>query len=130
MELRSEPTHTVWPFPFVPQDWEQTPGTVQAYIHTLQAELTQLRERVEALEARLTQNSTISHRPPSSDSPYKKPRRHTTSTTTRKAGGKPGHRGHRQVLLVPTSVLEVPPEPCACGNTTFPVTCPYYTHQV
>ena len=58
-------------YPFMPQDWEHTPAAVQAYVHTLQDELTQLRTRVEALEARLTQNSTTSHRPPSSDSPYK-----------------------------------------------------------
>ena len=55
----------------MPQDWEHTPAAVQAYVHTLQDELTQLRTRVEALEARLTQNSTTSHRPPSSDSPFK-----------------------------------------------------------
>ena len=76
----------VWPFPFGPQDWAHTPTAVQAYVHTLHNELTQLRERVEALEARLTQNSTTSHRPPSSDSPYKKPR-HRPTTTTEKPGG-------------------------------------------
>ena len=74
MEPLSESTNPGWPFPFTPQDWEHTPPAVQAYVRTLQDELTQLRERVETLEARLTQNSTTSHRPPSSDSPYKKPR--------------------------------------------------------
>jgi transposase len=130
MEPWSEPANTVWPFPFPPQDWEQTPAAVQVYVHSLQDELTQLREHVEALEARLTQNSTTSHRPPSSDSPYKKPRRHTTAATPRKAGGKPGHPGHRQALLPPTTVREVRPERCACGNTTFALIKPYHTHQV
>jgi transposase len=130
MASLSEPTNTVWSFPFTPRDWEHTPTAVQAYVHTLQADLTQLRERAETLEARLAQNSTTSHRPPSSDSPYKKPRRHTTSTTSRKAGGKPGHPGHRQVLLPPTTVCEVQPERCACGNTTLTLLRPYYTHQV
>src|SRR5262245_28020771 len=50
MEPRAEPTNTGWPFPFEPQDWEHTPPAVQAYVHTLHDELTQLRERVEALE--------------------------------------------------------------------------------
>src|SRR6266568_9084772 len=109
---------------------EHTPTTVQAYVHTLQDELAQLRERVEALEARLTQNSTTSHRPSSSDSPYKKPRQHTTSATPRKAGGQPGHPGHRQALLPPTTVQELPPERCPCGNTAFALTTPYHTHQV
>jgi hypothetical protein len=32
MEPRSEPTNTVWSFPFTPQDWAQTPPAVQAYV--------------------------------------------------------------------------------------------------
>ncbi len=99
MEPLLEPTNPVWSFPFSPQDWEQTPPAVQAYVRTLRDEVAQLHARVETLQARLTQNSTTSSRPPSADSPYKKPRRRTTSTTPRKAGGKPGHQGHRQGLL-------------------------------
>jgi transposase len=130
MEPRSEPANTVWPFPFTPQDWEQTPPAVQAYLCTVRDELAQLHDRVESLEARLKQNSTTSSRPPSSDSPYRKPRQRTTATTPRKAGGKPGHPGHSQVLLPPTIVKELRPERCACGNTTFTLTTPYHTHQV
>jgi len=129
MEPLTEPISTAWPFPFVPQDWEHTPAAVQAYVHTLQDELTQLRAHVEALEARLKMNSATSQRPPSSDSPYTKPRQRAT-TTPRKAGGKPGHAGHRQVLLPPTAVHDLRPERCPCGNTTFAATRPYYTHQV
>src|SRR5437763_8456117 len=130
MESLSEPANTGWPFPFTPQDWEQTPPAVQAYLRTVRGELYQLQDRVETLEARLTQNSTTSSRPPSSDSPYKKPRRHTSSTTPRKAGGKPGLPGHRQAFLPPTTVHEVRPERCTCGNTTFALIRPYQTHQV
>ena len=130
MEPLPESANPGWPFPFTPQDWEQTPPAVQAYLRTVHDELLQLRTRVEALEARLQQNSTTSHRPPSSDSPYKKPRQRTTATTPRKAGGKLGHSGHRQVLLPPTTVQELRPERCACGNTTFALTTPYHTHQV
>src|ERR1043166_7787006 len=130
METRSEPAPTVWPFPFTPQDWELTPPAVQAYLRTVHDALGQLQERVDTLEARLTQNSTTSSRPPSSDSPYKKPRQRTNATAPRKAGGKPGHPGHRQVLLPPTTVQELRPERCACGNTALTLTMPYYTHQV
>jgi transposase len=130
MEPQSAPHNPVWSFPFTPQDWKHTPTAVQAYVHTLHDELTQLRARVAALEARLHLNSTTSYRPPSSDSPYKKPRQRATTTPRRKAGGKPGHPGHRQVLLPPTTVQELRPEQCACGNTTFALTTPYYTHQV
>jgi transposase len=130
MEPQSEPANTVWPFPFTPQDWEQTPPAVQTYLRTVRDELGQLHDRVETLEARLHQDSTTSHRPPSSDNPYKKPRQRTTATTPRKAGGKPGHPGHHQVLLPPTTVKELRPERCACGNTPFALTTPYHTHQV
>ena len=130
MELRPESANTVWPFPFPPQVWEQTPPAVQAYLRTMRDALGQLQDRVETLEARLTQNSTTSSQPPSADSPSKKPRRRTTSTTPRKAGGKPGHQGHRQALLAPTRVVEMRPGPCVCGNTIFAGTSPSYTHQV
>jgi len=130
MEPLSEPTNAVWSFPFTPQDWEQTPLAVQAYVRTLRDEVAQLQNRVETLETRLQQNSTTSSRPPSSDSPYKKPRLRTTAATPRKAGGKPGHPGHHQVLVPPTTVQELRPERCTCGNTTFALTTPYHTHQV
>ena len=91
----------------------------------------QLQDQVARLEARLNQDSTTSSRPPSSDSPYKKPRRRTgSSTRTRQGGGKPGHPGHRQVLLAPTSVEDMLPEVCACGSGEFGLVSPYYTHQV
>src|SRR5437764_12889905 len=126
MEPLLEPTHTVWSFPFAPQDWEQTPPAVQAYVRTLRDEVEQLHDRVETLQARLTQNSTTSSRPPSADAPYKKPRHPTTAAMPRQAGGKPGHPGHRQALLPPTTVHELRPERCACGNTVFALTSPYY----
>jgi transposase len=130
MELLSEPTGTSWSFPFTERDWEQTPPAVQAYLHTLRHEVGQLQDRVESLEARLHQNSTTSSRPPSSDSPYKKPRRRTGSKGSRKGGAKPGHEGHRQVLLAPTAIEELLPESCACGRGEFGLIRPYYTHQV
>jgi transposase len=129
MEPLPESADPGWPFPFTPQDWEQTPPAVQAYLRTVRDALGQLQERVDTLEARLQQNSTTSHRPPSSDSPYKKPRQRPSTTTPQKAGGKLGHPGHRQALLPPTTRQELRPERCACGNTTFALTTPYHTHQ-
>jgi hypothetical protein len=69
MDPKFASANPVWPFPFEASDWERTPTAVQAYVYTLHHELTQLRERVKALEARLQANSTTSHRLPSSDSP-------------------------------------------------------------
>jgi Family of unknown function (DUF6444) len=75
MEPQLDSTTMVFPFPFAEQDGEQTPPAVQAYLHTLCHEMDQLQDRVASLEARLQQDSTNSSRPPSSDSPYQKPRR-------------------------------------------------------
>jgi transposase len=130
MESGLECNVTVWPFPFTEQDWEQTPPAVQAYLHTLRHEMGQLQERVENLEARLNQNATTSSRPPSSASPYKKPRRRSGSKGWRKGGGKPGPQGHRQGLLAPTSVEDLLPESCACGSGEFDLIQPYYTPPV
>ena len=130
MEPPPEANSRVWSFPFTEHDWEQTPPAVQAYLHTLREEMGQLHEQVERLEARLNQNSTTSSRPPSSDSPYKKPRRRTGSKGARKGGGTPGHPGHRQVLLAPTSVEALLPDTCGCGSGEFGMVSPYYTPQV
>jgi hypothetical protein len=130
MAPRPESAHPGWPLPVRPQDWETTPTAVQASVHPLQDERTQRRERVEALEARLTQHAMTSPRPPSSDSPSQKPRHRTPTAPSRKAGGQPGQPGHRQVLLPPTMVQEVQPERCACGHTTCALTTPSPTPQV
>ena len=55
MESLSDPTNPLWPFPFTPQDWAQTPLAVQAYVRTLHDEVKQLHDGVETLEARLQQ---------------------------------------------------------------------------
>jgi hypothetical protein len=68
---------------------------VQTYLLTLQQSLTRVQARVEALEARRNQHSTTSHRPPSSDNPYTKPRPRSTAVPRRKAGGPEG-AGHKK----------------------------------
>ena len=130
MASRSGPTNTVWSFPFTPQDWAQTPLAVQASVRALRDAVQQRHDRVETLEARLQQHSTTSSRPPSSDSPYKKPCLRPTAPTPRKVGGQPGHPGHRQGLFPPTTVREVPPGRCACGHSTLTLLRPYSTHHV
>jgi transposase len=108
--------------------WEQTPPVVRQVVVHLLAVIQQQAGRIAALEARLSQNSSNSDRPPSSDPPYAK--RPACSGIQGRPGAKPGHPGHRQVLLAPTEVLDVKPEACGCGQREFPETQPYYTHQV
>jgi transposase len=49
--------------------WEQTPLVVRQVVIYLLAVIQQQQERIAALEARLSQNSRNSDRPPSSDPP-------------------------------------------------------------
>lgn len=110
MEPRPEDNPTEGSFPFTEYEWAQTPSVVQAYVSTLRDAMIQLQEQVARLQARLDQDSTNSSRPSSSDSPYKKPRRRSgNSPRRRKGGGKPGHPGHHQVFLAPTSVEDLLP---------------------
>ena len=106
-----------------PADWQQTPPSVQALVLALL-------QRLDALEARLHQDSTTSQRPPSSDAPYKKGRKASGTLPRRKAAGQPGHPGHRQSLMAPTDVCVLTPPQCPCGNTAWAETRPYHTHQV
>jgi transposase len=114
--------------PLNADSWERTPLVVCQWVVQLLAVIQQQAVRIAALEARLSQNSSNSDRPPSSDPLYEK--RPVRSDTRGKPGAKPGHPGYRQVLLAPTEVIEVKPAPCGCGQREFPDTQPYYTHQV
>jgi transposase len=108
--------------------WTQTPLVVRQVIVQLLAVIQQQTARIAELEARLSQDSRTSDRPPSSDPPFVTKR--SSSTTKGTPGAKPGHPGHRQALLAPTEVIEVTPDVCACGQQEFPATMPYHTHQV
>jgi len=93
----------------------------QTIIDALWAERTQWRQtveqlqaRVQALEARLGQNSTNSSRPPSADPPQTPPpppRR----PTGRRPGGQPGHPAHQRALL--------PPERVDHSHDHWPIAC-------
>jgi transposase len=99
----------------------------QWIIHLL-AVIQQQAGQIAELEARLSQTSSNSDRPPSSDAPYAQ--RTARAGMQGRPGAKRGHAGHRQALLPATEVLAVKPEACPCGQREFPETLPYYTHQV
>jgi hypothetical protein len=60
-------------------------------------------------------------RPPSSDSPYEKPKRKKAPKKNRKRGAQKGHQGHKQELLEPTEQKPIMPESCQCGNLQLPI---------
>jgi transposase len=106
--------------------WEQTPLVVRQMVAHLLGVIQQQAGRIAALEARLSQNSRNSDRPPSTDPPYAQ--RTARSGEHGRPGAKRGHPGHRQALLVPTEIIKVTPEACPCGQTEFSETAPYYAH--
>ena len=135
--VAASPTHTDianWPFPFSRQDWDHTPSAVQdalLALHNQLAELQQqyftLQQQVDRLQERLEKTSQTSSKPPSSDSPFQKPKRPKSS---RKRGARKGHPGSGCTLLAPTAVQHVYPAPCACGQRDGGSLPPYHTHQV
>jgi transposase len=82
--------------------------------------IARLLARVDALEARLAQNSSNSGKPPSSDAPGDRPERPKSTPSGKPRGGQPGHKGHKRELLPPeqvTATVEHFPPACgACGD--------------
>ena len=78
-----------------------------------------LKERVIALEAKLNTNSSNSSKPPSTDPPWKAPKKQT-GTGSNKKGGQPGHKGVARELLPVEDVDDIvickPAETCGCGG--------------
>jgi transposase len=87
----------------------------------LRATASQLEARVQALEARLGQNSTNSSRPPSADPPQT-PSRPPRRPTGRRPGGQPGHPAHQRALLPPERVDHSHAHwPAACRHCQAPL---------
>jgi transposase len=103
-------------------DWQQTPQSVRLLVLTLL-------KRLEALEARVPQNSSNSSRPPSTDAPPTKRPRRMPAAERRTPGGKPGPPGPQQMLRAPRATVALFPEVCSCGPAGFADLRPYHTHQ-
>jgi transposase len=110
-------------------DWELTPPAVQNYIDRLRQQIKALEKQVETLQGQVGKTSQTSSKPPSSDSPFNKPKRNRRPSSG-KRGGQKGHRGKGPTLLSPTGVHLSEPGPCACGHGELVSLAPYYTHQV
>jgi len=129
--------NTVWPFPFPEQDWHQTPPSVQNHVVELQNQLNelktqhdQLHKQVDRLQGRVDKTSQTSSKPPSSDSPFTKPKKPKRRRSSGKRGAQEGHPGSGPALLEPTEVQHIYPAPCACGHGELGTPRLYHTHQV
>jgi transposase len=99
---------------------------LEALVAELRADNRALRERVEELERRLSQDSRNSSKPPSSDPPASRSERRRLAReqvkklSRRKPGGQPGHEGKHRQMALPECVdrcSEHLPEACSgCGH--------------
>jgi transposase len=91
-------------------------GALTAQLVAALARIVTLEDQVGSLKAQLSQNSTNSSKPPSSDLPgiSRKP---PSPPSGRKPGGQPGHKGHRRAMLPVNEVDEVVVvKPTACNH--------------
>ena len=98
-----------------PEEWQQTPASVRSWIGELLAEVKQLRETVEQLQAIVNRNSQNSSQPPSQDRPDLIPTREL-SGPPRQRGGQPGHRGHHRALVDAVDEVVVHKPTCCAGG--------------
>jgi transposase len=129
--------NTIWPFPFPERDWHQTPPAVQTHVLEVHRQLgdlkqqyDQLQQQVDMLQGRVDKTSQTSSRPPSSDPPFKKPKRSERRKSSGQRGAKEGHPGSGPTLLEPTDVQHVYPAPCACGHGELGTPTLYHTQQM
>jgi transposase len=116
------------------EEWAQAPKAVQelilsliAHVHTLEAEIATLRERV-------NRNSRNSSQPPSSDGPGVPGKGRTRTGTRRKPGGQKGRKGTTRKLVPLEQVKEmheIKPDVCRrCGHELGGEVAKLYRHQV
>jgi transposase len=101
--------------PFTPDDI----SSLLSELAQLREESCQLRARVAELEARLSKDSHNSSKPPSSDSPYRKPNpKSLRERSGRKPGGQKGHPGStlRQAEQADDEQVHGPTGLCTCGR--------------
>ena len=82
-----------------------------------------LEARILELESLLDNNSSNSNKPPSSDSPFKKPSPKVNKKKRKKRAGV------RQQMLEPTKTENCMPSVCRCGCRKFTDVKEYYRHQ-
>ena len=105
-----------------------------AEIAELKEQVAKLVAQVEQLTEKLNQNSSNSHRPPSSDGPGggsrgARPSKKSGQKSKRKRGGQKGHRGSHRQLLPPEMVnvfVDLYPEAClGCAASLAPKLDPH-----
>lgn len=100
---------------------------LQARVKRLEAELTELKER-------LNDSSSNSSNPPSRDTPEQRAQRERKPKSSLKRGGQPGHSKHERALVEESRLDAIqhyyPEGCCRCGGHLAMETTPSQRHQV
>lgn len=90
---------------------------LQERVHQLMEQNLKLQKRIEDLEARLSQNSSNSSNPPSSDGYKKPPVKNLRTPSGQKSGGQEGHEGKTLSRVAnPDRTVIYPLNFCLCGT--------------
>jgi len=98
---QAPPDSILWALPFCHMDWELTPPAVQDDSQRLHQQIKQLQQQVDTLQGRGEKTSQTSSKPPSSDSPFDKPKRPQRQSSG-KRGGRKGHPGKGPTFAQPS----------------------------
>jgi len=116
-----------------PEDWANTPASIQTLVMYLLAENQELKDRLSRIEEQLRQNSQNSSKPPSQDG-FQKKGFTIKEKSTKNRGGQPGHGGHEMKfydLSAEDISLEHHPAICStCGEGLIGNDDAPFRHQI
>ncbi|MGM1367718.1 IS66 family transposase [Bacillus cereus group sp. BceL291] len=100
--------------------YQRGPQAICDFVHQLESQIQNLKERIEVLENRSKKNSTNSHKPPSTDGLRKPITKSLRKSSQRQTGGQLGHKGHTlHLTTTPDHTIIYSPTHCTCCNTSL-----------
>ncbi|MES5938267.1 MULTISPECIES: IS66 family transposase [unclassified Bacillus cereus group] len=100
--------------------YQKGPQAICDFVHQLESQIQNLKERIEELENRSKKNSTNSHKPPSTDGFRKPITKSLRKSSQRQTGGQLGHKGHTLGLTAtPDHTITYSPTYCTCCYTSL-----------
>ncbi|MGR5979034.1 DUF6444 domain-containing protein [Bacillus cereus] len=100
--------------------YQKGPQAIYDFVHQLESQIQNLKERIEELENRSKKNSTNSHKPPSTDGFRKPITKSLRKSSQRQTGGQLGHKGHTlHLTTTPDHMITYSPTHCICCHTSL-----------
>ncbi len=120
--------------PCTAEEWARTPPAVQEFLLSLLAQVQSLQAEVTELRERVNRTSRNSSQPPSSDGPGVAAHPRRRGQSQRQRGGQPGHQGAPRKLVSSAQLqasYDIKPDQCRqCGHSLEEEDAAPYRHQV